>query len=355
MKVYNFGAGPSILPQEVMKATAEACISFGNTGLSLMEMSHRTPEFQAVMDEAQALVKELLNVPEGYSVLFLGGGASLEFCMAPMNFLKTKAAYLNTGVWAKKALAEAKRYGQAYEVATSGDRNHSYIPERFQVEPGTAYVHITANNTIYGTEYQDFPDFGVPLICDMSSDILSRPVDVSKFDLIYAGAQKNLGPAGVVIVIVKKSFLDVANGDLPTMLKYSTYAENDSLYNTAPVFAIYMVNKTLHWLKKQGGAAAMQERNRAKAQIIYDAIDNSKGFYIGHAEKKYRSMMNITFNLANKDLEKEFVEEGKRRGFVGIGGHRLVGGCRASTYNAVTMEACQALAKYMKEFQDGHI
>lgn len=356
MRAYNFNAGPSAMPLEVLQEAQREFLDYRGTGMSIIEMSHRSKEYDALHQETKSLLRELMDIPEDYEILFIQGGGSMQFLMAAANFAKgQKVGYVNTGVWAKKALAEAKRYGQAYEVATSGDRNHSYIPEQFRVEPGTAYVHITANNTIYGTEYQDFPDFGVPLICDMSSDILSRPVDVSKFDLIYAGAQKNLGPAGVVIVIVKKSFLDVANGDLPTMLKYSTYAENDSLYNTAPVFAIYMVNKTLHWLKKQGGAAAMQERNRAKAQIIYDAIDNSKGFYIGHAEKKYRSMMNITFNLANKDLEKEFVEEGKRRGFVGIGGHRLVGGCRASTYNAVTMEACQALAKYMKEFQDGHI
>lgn len=354
-RAYNFNAGPSAMPLEVLEEAQKEFLDYAGTGMSIIEMSHRSKEYDALHQETKALLRELMNIPDDYEVLFIQGGGSVQFMMTAANFANGKpVAYMNTGVWSKKAFAEAKRYGEAYEAASSADKNHSYIPQTFTIKPGTAYVHLTANNTIYGTEYPYFPDFGVPVICDMSSDILSRPVDVSKFDLIYAGAQKNLGPAGVVIVIAKKSFLATANEDLPTMLKYSTYAENDSLYNTAPVFAIYMVNKTLHWIKKQGGVKVLQQRNQEKAKIIYDAIDNSNGFYIGHAEKTYRSMMNITFNLADKDLEKEFVAEGKKQGFVGIGGHRLVGGCRASTYNAVTKEACEALAKYMKEFQKLH-
>ena len=294
MKKYNFNAGPSKLPKDVMEAVSKACIEFEGSGLSLMEMSHRAKNFQPVLDEAVALFKELLNIPEGYSVLFLGGGASLEFCMIPYNFLEQKAAYINTGVWSKKALAEAKRYGEAYEAASSADKNHSYIPQEFTFKPETSYVHITSNNTIYGTEYPDFPKFDVPVICDMSSDILSRKVNVADFDLIYAGAQKNLGPAGVVIVIAKKSFLATANEDLPTMLKYSTFTENDSLYNTPPVFCIYMVNKTLHWIKRQGGVEVVAKNNAEKAQVIYDVIDNSNGFFNGHEEKKYRRKKNIT-------------------------------------------------------------
>lgn len=247
-------------------------------------------------------------------------------------------------------MAEAKYYGEVYEAATSADKSHSYIPQEFTLRPDTSYVHLTANNTIYGTEYKTFPKFDVPVICDMSSDILSRKVNVADFDLIYAGAQKNLGPAGVVIVIAKKAFLATARQDLPTMLRYSTFAENDSLYNTPPVFAIYMLNKTLHWIKKQGGVNAIAKNNLAKAKLIYDVIDNSNGFYKGHAAKDARSLMNITFNLATPDMEKDFVAKGKAAGFVGIGGHRLVGGCRASTYNAVPMEACQALAEFMTEY-----
>lgn len=351
-RAFNFNAGPSAMPLEVLQEAQKEFLDYAGTGMSIIEMSHRSKEYDALHQETKALLKELMNIPDNYEVLFIQGGGSTQFLMTAANFANGKpVAYVNTGVWSKKAFAEAKRYGDAYEAASSADKNHSYIPQQFNVKPNTAYVHITANNTIYGTEYHDFPDFGVPIICDMSSDILSRPVDVSKFALIYAGAQKNLGPAGVVIVVVKKDFLQTANQDLPTMLKYSTFADNDSLYNTPPVFAIYMVNKTLHWIKKQGGVKALQERNQKKAKLLYDVIDNSHGFYIGHAEKPYRSLMNVTFNLADKELEKEFVATGKAKGFVGIGGHRLVGGCRASTYNAVPAEACEALAKYMLEFQ----
>ena len=354
-RAYNFNAGPSAMPLEVLQEAQAEFLNYAGTGMSIIEMSHRSPEYDAMHKETKDLLRELMEIPEDYEILFIQGGGSTQFLMTAANFFtKARAAYINTGVWSKKALAEAKRYGEAYEAASSADRNHCYIPQEFEIKPETSYVHITSNNKIYGTEYADFPKFDVPVICDMSSDILSRRVNVADFDLIYAGAQKNLGPAGVVIVIAKKSFLETANEDLPTMLKYSTFTENDSLYNTPPVFCIYMVNKTLHWIKRQGGVDVVAENNAEKAQVIYDVIDNSNGFFIGHADKEYRSKMNITFNLADKELEKDFVAKAKAAGFIGVGGHRLVGGCRASTYNAVPMEACQALAEFMKQYQEEH-
>ena len=353
-RVYNFNAGPSALPLEVLQEAQAEFLNYKGTGMSIIEMSHRSPEYAAMHAETKALLRELMGVPEDYEILFIQGGGSLQFLMTAANFLNGKAAYVNTGVWAKKAMAEAKRFGEAYEAASSADKNHSYIPTDLQIQPGTAYLHLTSNNTIYGTEWQAFPDVDVPIICDMSSDILSRPIDITKFSLIYAGAQKNLGPAGVVIVIVKKAFLETARKDLPPMLSYQNYAANDSLYNTPPVFAIYMVNKTLHWIKRQGGVSAIAARNKEKAQLIYDVIDVSRGFYRGHAEPASRSLMNITFNLPTAELEKDFIAEGKKRGFVGIGGHRLVGGCRVSAYNAVTVEDCRALADFMKEYQNKH-
>ena len=348
---YNFNAGPSAMPLEVLLEAQEEFLNYANTGMSIIEMSHRSAEYAALHAETKALLRELMEIPEDYEIMFIQGGGSTQFLMTAANFhTKKYAAYVNTGVWAKKAMTEAKNYGEVYEAASSADRNHSYIPQDFILKPDTSYVHLTANNTIYGTEYKTFPKFDVPVICDMSSDILSRKVNVADFDLIYAGAQKNLGPAGVVIVIAKKAFLETARKDLPTMLRYSTFAENDSLYNTPPVFAIYMVNKTLHWIKKQGGVNAIAKNNLAKAKIIYDVIDNSDGFYKGHAEEDARSLMNITFNLATPEMEKDFVAKGKAAGFVGIGGHRLVGGCRASTYNAVPLEACKALAEFMQDY-----
>ena len=354
-RAYNFNAGPSAMPLEVLQEAQAEFLNYRGTGMSIIEMSHRSAEYAALHAETKALLRKLMGVPDDYEILFIQGGGSTQFLMTAANFCtKKRAAYINTGVWAKKAMTEAKRYGEAYEAASSADRNHSYIPQNFNILPDTSYLHITSNNTIYGTEYQTYPKADVPLICDMSSDILSRPVNVADFDLIYAGAQKNLGPAGVVIVIVKKAFLETANQDLPTMLRYSTFADNDSLYNTPPVFCIYMVNKTLHWIERQGGVEAIAKNNGAKAKVIYDAIDNSNGFYIGHAEPEYRSRMNITFNLADKALEKDFVAAAKGAGFVGVGGHRLVGGCRASAYNAVPMEACEALAAFMKQYQLEH-
>ena len=351
-RAYNFNAGPSALPLEVLEEAQAEFTNYANTGMSIIEMSHRSPEYDKLHQETKALLRELMEIPEDYEILFIQGGGSTQFLMTAANFhTKTRAAYINTGVWSKKAMAEAKFFGEAYEAASSADKNHSYIPQEYTIKEDTSYVHITSNNTIYGTEWPDFPKFEVPVICDMSSDILSRRVNVADFDLIYAGAQKNLAPAGVVLVIVKKALLATARENLPTMLKYKTFADNDSLYNTPPVFCIYMINKTLKWIKKMGGVDAIAKLNEAKAKIIYDVIDNSQGFYKGHAEKAYRSKMNITFNLATPELEKDFVAKGKAAGFVGIGGHRLVGGCRASTYNAVPLEACEALAEFMREYQ----
>ncbi len=354
-RAYNFNAGPSAMPLEVLQEAQAEFLDFQGTGMSVIEISHRSAEYSALHQETKDLLRELMEIPEDYDILFCQGGGSTQFLMVAANFLTKKyGAYVNTGVWAKKAMAEAQYYGEAYEAASSADKNHSYIPQAFDLRPDTSYVHMTANNTIYGTEYPDFPKFDVPMICDMSSDILSRRVNVADFDLIYAGAQKNLGPAGVTLAIIKKDFLATARTNLPTMLKYATFAEKDSLYNTPPVFAIYMVNKTLHWIKNQGGVDVVAARNAAKAKLIYDVIDQSEGFYIGHAEPAYRSKMNITFNLQTSEMEKDFIAQGKAAGFVGINGHRSVGGCRASAYNAVPVEACEALAEYMKQYQKNH-
>ncbi len=354
-RAYNFNAGPSAMPLEVLQEAQAEFLDFQGTGMSVIEISHRSAEYSALHQETKDLLRELMEISEDYDILFCQGGGSTQFLMVAANFLTKKyGAYVNTGVWAKKAMAEAQYYGEAYEAASSADKNHSYIPQEFDLRPDTSYVHMTANNTIYGTEYPDFPKFDVPMICDMSSDILSRRVNVADFDLIYAGAQKNLGPAGVTLAIIKKDFLATARTNLPTMLKYATFAEKDSLYNTPPVFAIYMVNKTLHWIKNQGGVDVVAARNAAKAKLIYDVIDQSEGFYIGHAEPAYRSKMNITFNLQTPEMEKDFIAQGKAAGFVGINGHRSVGGCRASAYNAVPVEACEALAEYMKQYQKNH-
>lgn len=354
-RAYNFNAGPSAMPLEVLQEAQAEFLDFQGTGMSVIEISHRSAEYAALHQETKALLKELMDIPDDYHILFCQGGGSTQFLMVAANFLTKKyGAYVNTGVWAKKAMAEAKFYGEAYEAASSADKNHSYIPQSFEIRPETSYVHLTANNTIYGTEYPDFPKFDVPIVCDMSSDILSRRVNVADFDLIYAGAQKNLGPAGVTLAIVKDDFLKTARTDLPTMLKYQTFVDKDSTYNTPPVFAIYMVNKTLHWIKAQGGVDVIATRNAKKAKLIYDVIDQSEGFYIGHAEPAYRSNMNITFNLQTPEMEKDFIAQGKAAGFVGINGHRSVGGCRASAYNAVPVEACEALAEYMKQYQKNH-
>lgn len=356
MKKYNYGAGPSILPQEVMKATADACVEFQGMGLSLMEISHRTKEFQAVMDEAQALFKELLNIPEGYSVLFLGGGASLEFCMVPYNLLNKKAAYLNTGVWAKKALKEAKLFGEVVEVASSADANYTFIPKGYTIPADADYFHITTNNTIYGTELHEDLDSPVPLVADMSSDIFSRPVDVSKYGLIYGGAQKNLSMAGVTFVIVKDELLGHVDRPIPTMLDYRTHVEKGSMFNTPPVVPIFCALQTLKWIKANGGVEAMQKRAKERAEVLYSEIDRNKLFRATVTAKEDRSYMNICFVMADeyKELEADFLKFATERGMSGIKGHRSVGGFRASCYNAMPLEGVKALVACMQEFEAQH-
>ena len=352
MKKYNFNAGPSILPREVIENTAKQILDFNGSGLSLMEISHRAKDFQPVVDEAVALIKELLSVPEGYSVIFLGGGASLQFTQVPCNFLIKKAAYLNTGVWAKKSMKEAKLYGEVVEVATSADANFTYIPKNFDIPADADYLHVTTNNTIYGTEIRKEIDSPIPLIGDMSSDIFSRPVDVSKYDCIYAGAQKNLAMAGVTVIIVKNDKLGCAPRQIPTMLDYRTHVDKGSMFNTPPVVPIYCALETLRWIKKSGGVEAMDKKAIERAKIIYDEIDRNRLFR-GTVKEEDRSLMNICF-VMNEDfaeLEKPFMEFATQKGMVGIKGHRDVGGFRASCYNAMSIEGAEALVACMKEFE----
>ena len=355
MKKYNFNAGPSMLPREVIENTAKQCLDFNGSGLSLMEISHRAKDFQPVVDEAVALIKELLNIPAGYSVIFLGGGASLEFCMVPYNFLIKKAAYLNTGTWAKKAMKEAKLFGEVVEVASSADANYTFIPKGWNCPTDVDYLHITTNNTIYGTEIRKDLEVSVPLIGDMSSDIFSRPVDVAKYDCIYAGAQKNLAMAGVTVVIVKDEKLGHAPRPIPTMLDYRTHVEKGSMFNTPPVVPIYSALETLRWIKKNGGVEAMDKRAKERAEILYGEIDRNKLFR-GTVKEEDRSVMNICFVMNDEyaELEKPFFEFATSKGMVGIKGHRSVGGFRASCYNAQTIEGVNALVACMKEFEAAH-
>ena len=352
MKKYNFNAGPSILPREVIEATAQACLDFNGSGLSLMEISHRAKDFQPVVDEAVALFKELLDIPDGYSVLFLGGGASLEFCMVPYNFLEKKAAYLNTGVWATKAEKEAKLFGEVVEVASSKDKNFTYVPKNFEIPTDADYLHVTTNNTIYGTELREDLDSPIPLIADMSSDIFSRPLDVSKYALIYGGAQKNLSMAGVTFVIVKEDALGKVSRPIPTMLDYRTHVKKGSMFNTPPVVPIYCALQNLRYIKAQGGVAAMEKLAKQRAEILYAEIDRNK-LFVGTAEEDSRSLMNITFVLKPEyqELQDEFLAFATSQGMVGVKGHRDVGGFRASCYNAMSVEGVQALVKCMKEFE----
>jgi phosphoserine aminotransferase len=353
MKKHNFFAGPSILPAYTVENTAEAIKDLNGIGLSLMEISHRSKDFQAVIDEAVALFKELLNIPEGYSVLFLGGGASLQFAMVPYNMLETKAAYLNTGEWAGKALKEAKLFGEVITVASSEDKIFNYIPRGYEVPKDVDYFHITTNNTIYGTEiFEDF-DFGVPLVADMSSDILSRPVDVSKYDLIYGGAQKNLGPAGVTFVIIKNDAIGKVTRKIPTMLNYKTHIDKGSLFNTPPVVPIFACLQTLKWLKSLGGVAAMEKMNKEKSGKLYAEIDRNHLFKPTIPNPADRSRMNVCFvmNDEYKHLEPAFQEFATSLGMIGIKGHRSVGGFRASLYNALPMESVDAFISAMQEFE----
>lgn len=355
MKKYNFNAGPSILPREVIENTAKQILDFNGSGLSLMEISHRAKDFQPVVDEAVALIKELLQIPEGYAVIFLGGGASLQFCQVPCNFLIKKAAYLNTGTWAKKAMKEAKHFGEVVEVASSADANYTFIPKGWVCPTDVDYLHITTNNTIFGTEIRKDLDVPVPMIADMSSDIFSRPVDVSKYDCIYGGAQKNLAMAGVTLIILKEDKLGRAPREIPTMLDYRTHVEKGSMFNTPPVVPIYSALETLRWLKKNGGVEEMDRRAHERADMLYAEIDRNKLFR-GTVKEEDRSLMNICFvmNDEYKDLEKPFLEFATARGMVGIKGHRSVGGFRASCYNAQTLEGVGALVKAMQDFEKEH-
>ena len=355
MTKHNFHAGPSIIPQEVIENTAKAVLDFQGEGLSILEISHRAKYFQPVLDEAEALMRELLGIPENYSIIFLGGGASLQFCMLPFNLLEKKAAYLNTGVWAKKAMKEAKGFGEVVEVASSADANYTFIPKDYEIPADADYFHITTNNTIYGTEIRKDIDSPVPLVADMSSDIFSRPLDVTKYAVIYGGAQKNLAPAGVTFVIIRNDVLGKVSRYIPTMLNYQTHIDNGSMFNTPPVLPIYTALQTLKWLKAQGGLAEIEKKNIAKAELLYNAIDNSKMF-VGTANKEDRSLMNICFVLKEeyKDLEADFMKFATERGMVGIKGHRSVGGFRASTYNALPIESVQALVDCINEFEKLH-
>ena len=355
MKKHNFNAGPSILADEVIEKAAKAVLDFNGTGLSVLSISHRSKDFDAVMEEADRLFRELLSIPDNYKIIYLGGGASTLFYEVAANFLGKKAGYVNTGVWSKKAIKEAKRYGEVEVVATSEDRNFTYIPKGFAIPADLDYLHITSNNTIYGTEYHEDIDSPVPLIADMSSDILSRPVDVSKYAMIYGGAQKNLAPAGVAFAIIREDMLDRIVRDLPTMVSFRTHVENNSMFNTPPVFPIYVLMETLRWLKSIGGVEEIYRRNREKAALLYEEIDRNPLFR-GTVEKEDRSLMNICFVMADgyEELAPLFMEEAKARGIVGIKGHRLVGGFRASCYNALPIESVQVLVECMREFAEKH-
>jgi len=353
MKKHNFYAGPSILPQYTIDKTIEGIRDFAGSGLSVLEISHRSKEFVACMNDTIALVKELLEIPSGYQVIFLGGGASLQFAMVPMNMMNKKSAYLNTGEWANKALKEAKLFGEVVEVASSKDKLYNYIPKNYTVPADADYFHVTTNNTIFGTELKKDPAVSIPLIADMSSDIFSRPVDVSKYSIIYAGAQKNLAPAGVTLIILKEDALGKVTRPIPTMLDYRTHIKAESMFNTPPVFAIFAAQQTLHWLKDLGGVKAIQKRNIEKAGMLYDEIERNKLFVPTIKDPDDRSLMNICFIMADeyKELEQPFAEYAKSKGMMGIAGHRSVGGFRASTYNALPKESVQALIDTMREFE----
>jgi phosphoserine aminotransferase len=353
MKKYNFNPGPSVLPEFTLRNTAEAILNLNGSGMSIMEISHRSKDFEAILKEAKDLLAELLEIPSGYSVLFLHGGASLQFTMIPYNFLNKKAAYLDSGMWASKAIKEAKLFGEVQTVASSKEQNYTFIPKNFTIPADADYFHITTNNTIYGTELKSDIDSPVPLIADASSDILSRPMDVSKYALIYGGAQKNLGPSGVAFAIVKDSLLEKVSRPVPSMLSYKIHAENDSLYNTPPCVAIYACLQTLKWLKNLGGLKAIQKINIEKATLLYNEIDRNKLFVSPLTDAGDRSLMNVVFVFRTeyKELEEKFLELAKSRGIIGIKGHRSVGGFRASIYNAMPVEGVKILVEAMKDFE----
>ncbi len=357
MKKHNFYAGPSILSDYTIKNTAEAILNFADTGLSILEVSHRSKEFQAVIDEASALVKEILDIPEGFSVLWLGGGASMQFCMMPYNFLSTKASYLDTGTWASNAIKEARNFGEVVVVGSSKDANYTFIPRDWKVADGSQYFHYTSNNTIYGTEIRKDPEVPVPMICDMSSDIFSRAIDWSKYIAVYAGAQKNLAPAGVTIAIVRDDALGkVGDRAIPTMLDYRTHIKKGSMFNTPPVLPIFSALQTLRYYKTLGGLAELERRDLAKAELLYTAIDSSRLFEGTVTNPEDRSIMNVCFVMKPeyKELEGEFVSFCSERGIIGIKGHRSVGGFRASLYNALPIESVRVLVEAMKDFEYKH-
>ena len=352
MKKYNFNAGPCVLPRQAVEASIEAIRNFDNTGIGLLEISHRTPGWDKVMNECEALWRELLEIPDNYKVLFLGGGASTQFFTVPANIMSHKAAFLETGVWAKKAMKEAKFYGEAVTVASSADKTFSYIPKEYTIPTDADYFHITTNNTIYGTEIREDIDSPITLVADMSSDIMSRPIDISKYGIIYGGAQKNVGPAGVTFVIVREDLLGKVERQIPSMVDYRTHIKDGSMFNTPPVFPIYVMYETLKWVKSLGGVKEMQKINEEKAGLLYDEIDRNKMF-VGTAAKEDRSLMNVCFvmNEEFKDKEAAFMAYAKERGMVGIKGHRSVGGFRASIYNSCPIESVEALVKSMQEFE----
>ena len=352
MKKYNFNAGPCVLPRQAVDASIEAIRNFDNTGIGLLEISHRTPGWEKVMSECVALWRELLNIPDNYKVLFVGGGASTQFFTVPSNLMSAKAAFLETGVWAKKAMKEAKFYGEAVTVASSADKTYSYIPKEYTIPTDADYFHITTNNTIYGTEIKEDIDSPITLVADMSSDIMSRPVDISKYGVIYGGAQKNVGPAGVTFVIVREDLLGKVERQIPSMVDYRSHIKGDSMYNTPPVFPIYVMYQTLKWVKSLGGVEKMQEINQNKAALLYDEIDRNKMF-AGTAAKEDRSLMNVCFVMQedHKEKEAEFMAFAKEQGMVGIKGHRSVGGFRASIYNSCPVESIEALVNCMQEFE----
>ena len=353
MKKHNFSAGPCILPEEVLEKASKAVLNFNNDNLSLIEISHRSTPFVDVMNEAKQLVKDLLAVPDNYSIIFLQGGASLEFLMVPFNLLSKngKCAYINTGTWSKKAIKEAKNLGDTKVIADSSDKNFSYIPENITINEDFDYVHFTSNNTIFGTQFKSFPQTESNLVCDMSSDIFSRKIDVSKFGLIYAGAQKNMGPAGTTLVIVKNDILGKTGRNIPTMLDYKTHIEKDSMFNTPPVFPIYVSMLTLRWLKEKGGVEYIEQINDDKAKMLYKEIDRNTLFY-GIVKKENRSNMNVTFNLYDNNLSDDFNKLCEKNGINGLTGHRSVGGYRASLYNALPKNSVEFLIKIMKKFED---
>lgn len=357
--VYNFNAGPAMLPPSVLHRVQAELLDYQGRGMSIMEMSHRSKEFEAVNTQAETSLKKLLDVGDDYRTLFLQGGASTQFGMIPMNFLPAGGTvdFLMTGAWSDKAFEEAAALGQARKAASTQSENYSRVsrPDEVQLSEGPAYVHLTSNETIQGVQWQTFPDVGErPLVVDMSSDILSRPIDARRFSLIYAGAQKNLGPSGVTVVVLRESWLAKANKNIPTMLRYSTHVKNNSLYNTPPTFGVYVLGLVLDWLTQLGGVAKMSEINERKARLLYDAIDKSGGFYRGHASPDSRSRMNVTFRLPDESKEKEFLAQAQATGMVGLPGHRSVGGVRASIYNAVPEEACKVLASFMNDFASKH-